>query len=469
MTIKTKRFLFAMTALILVMDIGIINFLAIKLLDLGEGKVYFFKNDFLNNKKLLFAIFSIISWLFISSLSKFYRVHRYTSVISIIGLIIKQFALFSLIIYAFIGVFRSVDINALLTLRYIAITCVVIASLKILRHYVQKKYRQYISGDSKSVLIIGNTQNSKDFRKLLSSNKELGYEVLGVFSDTLDKDILGNISDGLKAIESNDKIDEIFCAIDELSEDQVNEFVRQAGLQNIELKFIPEGKKHYVKSLKTDYFSYLPILSIEKPELNKEINQFIKRVFDIVFSVLVIVFVISWLIPICAILIKLESKGPVFFRHTRNGINYKEFACYKLRSLRTQHSKEISQVKEGDSRVTNFGKFLRRTSIDELPQFFNVLLGEMSVVGPRPHMLSFTSEYSKKIDKYMFTFRHSVKPGITGLAQIKGYRGEVKKDEDIINRVKFDVFYIENWSVLLDLKIITKTVFNIIRGEQKAY
>ena len=165
----------------------------------------------------------------------------------------------------------------------------------------------------------------------------------------------------------------------------------------------------------------------------------------------------------------MESKGPLFYKHKRNGINYKEFNCYKFRSLKTIKEVKGTYVQQNDTRVTKIGKFLRKTSIDELPQFVNVLFGDMSVVGPRPHMLSYTEEYSKKIDKYNFIFRHHVKPGVTGLAQIKGYRGEIKNDEDIINRIKFDNFYIENWSILLDLKIIIQTALNIFKGEKKAY
>jgi putative colanic acid biosynthesis UDP-glucose lipid carrier transferase len=168
-------------------------------------------------------------------------------------------------------------------------------------------------------------------------------------------------------------------------------------------------------------------------------------------------------------LIKLESKGPLFYRHKRNGINYKEFYCYKFRSLTTIKEVKGTYVKEDDIRLTNVGKFLRKTNLDELPQFINVLKGDMSVVGPRPHMISYTEDYSKKIDKYNFIFRHHVKPGITGLAQIKGYRGEVESDKDIINRIKYDIFYIENWSLLLDLKIIIQTILNTFRGEKNAY
>ena len=173
--------------------------------------------------------------------------------------------------------------------------------------------------------------------------------------------------------------------------------------------------------------------------------------------------------PLLGLLIKLESKGPVFFKHQRHGLNYNEFSCYKFRSLSSQKINDVNHVKENDDRVTKLGKFIRRTSIDELPQFFNSFIGNMSIVGPRPHMISYTSEYSKKIDKYKFTYRHSVKPGITGLAQVNGFRGEVKNDSDIVNRIKYDIFYIENWSLFLDIKIIFQTLINLFRGDDKAY
>jgi len=168
-----------------------------------------------------------------------------------------------------------------------------------------------------------------------------------------------------------------------------------------------------------------------------------------------------------AIIIRLESKGPVFFKQSRNGFNYKEFDCYKFRSMTPNDNANLHQATKGDLRITKVGQFIRKTSIDELPQFYNVLFGNMSVVGPRPHMVSHTNMYAQKVDKFMV--RHFVKPGITGLAQISGFRGEIETDKDIINRVKFDIFYIENWSLLLDLKIIFKTFFNAVKGEDKAY
>jgi len=196
-------------------------------------------------------------------------------------------------------------------------------------------------------------------------------------------------------------------------------------------------------------------------------NNFVKRTFDIVVSLFVIVGILSWLTPILGLIIKLESKGPVFFKQKRNGLDYKEFYCYKFRSMKPNPLADLEQITKGDERVTGVGRIIRKTSIDELPQFINVLKGEMSVVGPRPHMVSHTHMYAEKVDKFMV--RHFVKPGITGLAQVSGYRGEVEDETDIINRVKYDIFYLENWSIFLDIKIVFQTIYNAIRGEEKAY
>ena len=208
-------------------------------------------------------------------------------------------------------------------------------------------------------------------------------------------------------------------------------------------------------------------MSIRNIPIDKHTNKFFKRFFDIIFSIIIIVGVLSWLTPILAIFIKLESKGPIFFKQMRNGLNYEEFSCYKFRSMRLNEIADLEQVSKNDPRITKIGKFMRKTSIDELPQFFNVLLGEMSVVGPRPHMVSHTEMYAKSVDKFMV--RHFIKPGITGLAQTNGFRGEVENERDIINRVKYDIFYLENWSLLLDTKIIFLTIYNAISGEEKAY
>ncbi|NRA94030.1 MAG: exopolysaccharide biosynthesis polyprenyl glycosylphosphotransferase [Psychroserpens sp.] len=262
-------------------------------------------------------------------------------------------------------------------------------------------------------------------------------------------------------------VDEIYCPISELTNSQISEIVDFADNNLKKLKFLPDNKEIYSKRLKYEYYGYIPILTLRDIPLEEPFNMVIKRIFDIVFSSLVVIFLLSWLTPLIAILIKIESKGPVFFKQSRNGFNYKEFDCYKFRSMMPNKNAHLYQATRGDQRVTKIGKFIRKTSIDELPQFFNVLFGDMSVVGPRPHMVSHTDMYAKKVDKFMV--RHFVKPGITGLAQISGFRGEVESDKDIIGRVKYDIFYIENWSILLDTKIILKTFLNAIKGEDKAY
>jgi len=197
------------------------------------------------------------------------------------------------------------------------------------------------------------------------------------------------------------------------------------------------------------------------------LNRFKKRLFDTVFSIFVIVFVFSWLFPILAIIIKFQSKGPVFFVQVRSGRDNKPFKCFKFRSMRVNNESDRKQATRDDNRITAIGAFMRRTSLDELPQFFNVIMGNMSVVGPRPHMISHTEQYSQLIDTFMV--RHFLKPGITGWAQIKGLRGETKSTEDMLARVEADVWYLENWSFLLDLKIVFLTFFNVFAGDKNAF
>ena len=299
-------------------------------------------------------------------------------------------------------------------------------------------------------------------------NPDYGYRMVAAFDLEIDqKSKIAAFFNYVQNTSELNNTDEIYCSISDLSEAQIAEFIDFADNNLKTLKFIPDDKDYIVKNMKLDYYGYIPVLSTREIPLDDILNQIIKRAFDIIFSIIVIVFVLSWLVPILAIFIKLESKGPVFFKQQRNGLNYRAFACYKFRSMKINQTADLNQVSKNDPRITRIGSFLRKTSIDELPQFLNVLIGNMSVVGPRPHMISETERFAAKIDKFMV--RHFIKPGITGLAQTNGYRGEVEHDLDIINRVKFDIFYIENWSILFDVKIIFFTIYNAIIGEDKAY
>ncbi|WGD35758.1 exopolysaccharide biosynthesis polyprenyl glycosylphosphotransferase [Olleya sp. YS] len=469
MEYKRGRYSWLLRPFLIIIDITVINVLAFYFFNFNEANLYFFSSAFLNNKHLLYIVYSIVLWLISTSFLKFYQVYRYTSAINIISLIIKQFLVFGIIVYAFIGVFRSIDIQAFTTLKYLLYSFLLIGFIKLISYYGLKTYRSFLKGNVRRVIIIGKGEGAQDLKQLFTKRKELGYALKGIFANSENQKFTGNIADSFTFLDQDKSIDEIYCAIDELTEKEVNDYVKYAEINHCNIKFIPKTNKLLTKRLKTDYYNYLPVLSMPEVALNNEFNTFVKRIFDVVFALLMIVLVLSWLTPLLFILIKLESKGPLFYKHKRNGINYKEFDCYKFRSLKINKIEKGTYITQNDTRVTKIGKFLRKTSLDEFPQFYNVLKGDMSVVGPRPHMLSYTDDYSKKIDKYNFIFRHNVKPGVTGLAQIKGYRGEIKNDEDIINRVKYDNFYIENWSLVLDLKIIVQTMINVFKGQKEAY
>lgn len=463
------RYSWLLRPILIVYDLIVINMLAYYMLDFNDEDLYFFAVDFLNNKYLIYAVYSIICWMTTAFILSFYKVYRYTSIFNIFSLLFKQFLIYTVIVYAFVGVFRSINLSAFVTLNYLLNTFFLIGFLKILSYYVLKAVRKYLKGNQRNVIIVGSGKSVNDILGEFSRRKELGYNIKGVFANTEGDNFNGSINDAFSFLKNNSNIDEIYCAIDELRENQVNDFVKYADMQHCNIKFIPSTNRFFEKRLHIDYYSYLPILSIQEVALNNYLNKLIKRSFDIIFSLIIIIFVLSWLSVILFIIIKLESRGPLFYKHKRNGINYKEFYCFKYRSLSITKEIKGTYVKQNDNRVTRVGKFLRKTSIDELPQFINVLLGDMSVVGPRPHMLSYTKEYSKIIDKYNFIFRHNVKPGITGLAQVKGYRGEIETDKDIINRIKYDIFYIENWSLFLDVRIIVRTIIKFLTGDKKAY
>jgi putative colanic acid biosysnthesis UDP-glucose lipid carrier transferase len=243
--------------------------------------------------------------------------------------------------------------------------------------------------------------------------------------------------------------------------------MKEADHHLIRVRLVPDLKSFFNKNVRMELYDQLPVLSLRKEPLENKSNEFLKRAFDIGLSLFVIVFILSWLIPIMALIIKIDSKGPVFFKQNRSGKDNKPFTCYKFRSMHLNEESDCKQATKGDFRVTRVGKFLRKTSIDELPQFINVIMGDMSIVGPRPHMIKHTEDYSLLIDTYMV--RQFLLPGITGWAQVNGFRGETKETVAMMKRVEADLWYMENWSLMLDLKIIFLTVWVVIKGSETAY
>jgi putative colanic acid biosynthesis UDP-glucose lipid carrier transferase len=430
-------------------DLIIINVLAVFILWFHTNQIYY-------------AVFISFGWFIIAANLGFYEVYRYTKVIAILNCTLKQgvlFAFFCLIL----EYFYSETANQKAVALFVFVTLSAVLFIKLFIYYFLKRYRILFGRNFRSVILLGNNNSISPLKSFFTDNPDYGYQLVKVF--TLEDNKKQRIDDCLSFVLKN-KIDEIYCSMADLSETQINDIISFSDNNLKTLKLIPSKKQILSRSVKFEYYDYIPVISLRNILQDETLNKIFKRVFDLLFSILIIVGILSWLIPILAIIIKWDSKGPLFFVQKRNGLNYVEFDCYKFRSMEFDDQYGLDLSPENQFRITKVGKFIRKTSIDELPQFFNVLLGEMSVVGPRPHPIGDNDRYALMADKFMV--RHFVKPGITGLAQTKGFRGEVETDEDIINRVKYDIFYMENWSILLDIKIILNTIYNMLKGDEKA-
>ncbi len=450
MKTKTGRYSGYIRPFSYLIDLIIINVLAIYILSF-------------HTEVLSYAFFISLAWIAIAFYLGFYEVYRYTKVIAILNCALKQFILFTLFCLA-LELNYSELANQKMVVLFVFISLVLIVAAKLFIYYFLRRYRVLFGANYRTVVLLGNNKNINPLKAFFTENPDYGYKLVKVF--TLEDHKREKIDNCLSFVFEN-KTDEIYCATADLSDKQIREIITFSDNNLKTLKFIPDEKQILSHTVKFEYYDYIPVIPSRNILQDETINKIIKRVFDILFSTLIIIGILSWLTPIMAIIIKLDSKGPVFFLQKRNGLNYKVFNCYKFRSMELNAHKDIDLALINDLKITKVGRFIRKTSIDEIPQFFNVLWGDMSVVGPRPHPISHNDKYALMTDKFMV--RHFVKPGITGLAQTKGYRGEVETEEDIKNRVKYDVFYMENWSILLDIKIIFNTVYNTLKGDKKAY
>lgn len=324
----------------------------------------------------------------------------------------------------------------------------------------------------RTVVIVGMGKAGLNLYSFLSKDLSFGFRVLGFFDDNPEDysqkfTVLGSISSVNEFIKKNN-VDEVYVTLSDYPSEIIREIIDTCESNLIRIKFVPNFNKYtQTRKVSVDFYGIIPVVSLREEPLESPLNRIIKRLFDIVFALIIIITIFSWLFPIIMIIIKLTSKGPTFFKQERSGEDNKTFTCLKFRTMLINEHSDIVQARKNDSRITSFGKFLRKTNLDELPQFLNVLKGDMSVVGPRPHMLKHTEEYSNLIKNYLV--RHLIKPGITGWAQVNGLRGETTELEQMSSRVEYDIWYIENWSFMLDLKIVFQTVANMIKGESNAY
>ncbi len=424
------------------------------------------------NKYLpIILVFNLI-WFLSSNVAKFYERVLNKDSISTFKALVKTYLLFVSLICFIVMVIGTQ--TYLITPTYLMCALILFGTLlicwKTIFLVIRKSKRSALT-DSRTIIIVGSGPVGRNIFEYFELHKHTGYKVLGFFDDKASRIpevglYLGSVDECISYVLEN-QVHEIFCALPISKSDQIEQLMTEADRHLIRFKLVPEYYTNSKRTMFVQNFAHIPIISVRQEPLENMVNRIIKRSFDIVFSLFVIVFIFSWLFPILALLIKIQSPGPVFFVQVRSGKDNKPFKCYKFRSMRVNTDSNQKQATRGDTRITPIGAFIRKTSLDEFPQFFNTLIGNMSVVGPRPHMISHTEQYSQLIDRFMV--RHFLKPGITGWAQINGFRGETKTTDDMMQRVEADVWYLENWSFLLDLKIIFLTFWNVVRGEENAF
>ena len=411
----------------------------------------------------------LIIWFLIAKNVSLYVVQRRIKFVDILKKLIYQILYFSIIVFAISGLKTSDLFSPKLGIAYIFSLFVIgiISRLLIFIYYRKQHLKGY---NLSNVLVVDKNDNTNRFINILKERRDLGINFFEKienedihFSDTI---LLINGIDFRDFIQNN-KIKKVFISQKgEMNKMLINKIESLCEINMITISYIPDSIYNGITELKVVYIDTLPILEVKRFPLDLKFNQLIKNIFDIVFSSLVCVFLLSWLYPIIALLIYLDSKGPILFIQKRNGLNGEEFDCYKFRTMVESKYNSIKATERNDPRVTKIGKFLRKTSFDELPQFINVLKGEMSIVGPRPHMISQDQHYRDIINRY--NLRHYVKPGITGLSQVKGYRGAIDSDEDMEKRIRTDVYYVRNWSYLLDIQIVYLTVMLVLKGDDNA-
>ena len=440
---------------LLIFDLLMLNFASV------IGFVIFVDKDFPDkNYQLIFLILNI-SWVAISSLNNYYDINRLERLQKQIVKQVKVFSIYFITIGSVIFLMKGFSYSRLFVINTSIMFLVLSIAFKLIYYKLLNLYREQ-GYNYRRVIVLGSEYPAKSIISFIEGNKDVGYKLIGVYNP-LDQESLK----AFKSFVIEHTIDEVYYASPLTNRDSLREISEFCFDHVIRLKIVPDFRGIFEKRVEIDFYGSVPVLSILTEPLESLSNRFMKRTFDIVFSLVFLTTFFPIIFILVGVLIRLESPGPIFFIQKRTGRKNEDFFCLKFRTMGVNKSANSTQATKDDKRITKTGSFLRKTNIDELPQFINVLKGDMSIVGPRPHMLAHTEEYSKIIKNYMV--RHYVKPGITGLAQVKGFRGETKNSNLMKRRVHLDVRYIENWSLWLDFKIIFLTVYNMLKGEKNAY
>jgi putative colanic acid biosynthesis UDP-glucose lipid carrier transferase len=423
-----------------------------------------------NTAYLSFLLFANGSWLLLSMISGSYLEKVILQFEAFTKRTVQTYILWIIIVLLYLFFSREMVVS-----RYFIISFLISFAISILiNRFLYVGIRNYFKTKEyliSRVIILGYNETAEKlsayFEEESFNTTLVGYvEDEHKMQELTRYPVLGGVSQVIQIAKDHD-IQEIYSTLTPEQNTQIYQLMSMAEREFIRFKVVPNLSYFFNKPVIVDYLRDLPILSPRSEPLEDMGNRIKKRILDIVISTFVILFFLSWMIPLIGLIILLESRGPIFFVQHRSGKNNRPFRCLKFRSMRTNKEADNKQATKNDHRVTRIGRFLRKTSLDEFPQFINVFLGEMSLVGPRPHMLKHTDDYSQLVDHYMI--RHFLKPGITGWAQINGYRGEITEPKQIQMRVRSDLWYLENWSIWLDIRILFLTIYTVIRGDKNAY
>ncbi|NMR35027.1 exopolysaccharide biosynthesis polyprenyl glycosylphosphotransferase [Chryseobacterium aquaticum] len=415
-------------------------------------------NDLMSQN--LFSLLLLFSfWILLSGRTKIYNITRNLTYIVFVERVIVHFLLFIIGLILIRKVSNNQFFSSQLTWFSLYLFSVVIATKSIV--YFIIRYLRSLGINHRNVMFLYENDSTETLKNILKERKEYGYKLFYYNSDEVNTDQLVDFwkSNGIHTL--------FIPTENPFPDHERDEIFRLAEAHKVHISLTPDITQNDYFFFDLGYIETQPVLNQGKYPLDFYSNFLLKRIFDVVFSILVLVLICSWLFPLIAILIKSSSKGSVFFVQKRYGFHEEVFNCIKFRTMIINEDSAIKTTEENDSRITRIGKFLRRTSLDEMPQFINVLKGEMSVVGPRPHMLAVDNFYKPKIGRY--TLRSLANPGITGLAQVSGFRGDSGNVEVEMNkRILADAYYIRNWSFVLDIVIILKTIVLVIGGDKNA-
>ena len=421
----------------------------------------------LENYTIETLFFVLLSWTSLSLLGKDYKIGRPSGYEKSVTKGFKTITVF-LALFSFFVVFSNQEIiSRNYVLHFAGVLFLFIPIERVIVHLVVNKYRKW-GGNYRNAIIIGYDQLGFSLFDAINKNKNLGIRCTGFYGSSTQIVTKYPLKGNLKAFLNSDleKVDFVYVS-ENIVREELNQIIELSDASFVKVKLLPHFKTDFLKSYVLKLIDNINIIDVNYLPLDHAFNRFLKRSFDVLFSLIMLLFVLSWLYPIIALIIFLESRGPILFKQYRNGKNNEVFRCLKFRTMYLNEEADQKWAIKNDHRVTYFGAILRRTSLDELPQLINVLIGDMTIVGPRPLPVKLNEQYINQIKSY--SQRHTFKPGITGLAQALGHRGEIKDLREIKNRVTLDRFYLNNWSVYLDVKIIFITFFELIKGQDTAY